>query len=116
MSENEQRTDEGVAPGGAEPSVVRHLNPVEQLMRRLLPPHVDVTAYPEYELRHPTGQVDTFTDIGDASDFRDQFFPASRLFRREVTSVEIRSPWSEVDLEEQSGPGDAAASGKGDAA
>lgn len=72
-------------------------NPLEQITKRLMPPHVDVIARPEYELRHPSGEMDFFTDIGDASDFRDQFFPDSKLFRREVTAVEIRSPWSEVD-------------------
>lgn len=72
-------------------------NPIEQITRRLLPPHVDVVTSPEYELRYSTGEVDTFTDIGDASDFRDRHFPDSTLFRREVTSVEIRSPWSEVE-------------------
>jgi hypothetical protein len=107
--------DEQGANEEARPSAAGQVSPVENLMRRLLPPHVDVTAYPEYELRHPTGQVDTFTDIGDASDFRDQFFPTSRLFRREVTSVEIRSPWTQVDLEEQP-TGNVVAFGKGDEA
>lgn len=50
----------------------------------------------EYELRHPDGETDTFTDIGDAVDFQEQQFPDSKLFRREVTTTVVRGEWTEV--------------------
>jgi hypothetical protein len=49
-----------------------------------------------YELRHANGDVDGFSDIGDALEFQKNQFPSAVLFERVITTTVVCTPWTEV--------------------
>ncbi len=57
----------------------------------------DLRAWPDYEVRHPDGDVHGgYDDIGSASDFQANVWPGGKIYRRTVVSVS--SEWTEVTV------------------
>lgn len=55
----------------------------------------DFPAWPDYEVRHPDGDVHGgYDDISSASDFLDKVWPDGKIYRRDT--VTLHTEWTEV--------------------
>ena len=55
----------------------------------------DLRAWPDYEVRHPKGDVHGgYDDISGASDFQAKIWPDGKIYRR--TTVTLATEWTEV--------------------
>lgn len=55
----------------------------------------DFRAWPDYEVRHPDGDVHGgYDDVSSASDFRDKIWPDGKIYRRDTAT--LHTEWVEV--------------------